>query len=171
MKDAERDSFETIVQRYGAALDRVAAGYADNDADRADLLQEIFVALWRALPRFRGEATERTFVFRVAQNRAISFRARRIRRSHVAVSEQLVDPRPSPDSRAEARSEREQLRRAIVALPDSWRDVVVLHLEGFAIGEIAALHGCSENSVSVRLSRARTRLRELLVKESVHAHD
>ena len=163
--------FDSLVRQYGAALGRLAAGYVESAADRADLLQEIFVALWRALPRFRGDASERTFVFRVAQNRAITFRARQTRRTTVPVSEMLVDPRPGPDRRAEALSDRELLRRAILELPDSWRDIVVLHLEGFEIGEIASLQGCSENSVSVRLTRARKRLRDILVRDDVHAHD
>jgi RNA polymerase sigma-70 factor (ECF subfamily) len=87
------------------------------------------------------------------------------------MSDTLVDPRPGPDARVEAVSDRELLRRAILQLPDSWRDVVVLHLEGFEIGEIASLQGCSENSVSVRLTRARKRLRDILVRDDVHAHD
>jgi RNA polymerase sigma-70 factor (ECF subfamily) len=163
--------FDSLVRQYGSALGRLAAAYVESEADRADLLQEILVALWRSMPRFRGDASERTFVFRVAQNRAITFRARQTRRPTIPMSDTLVDPRPGPDARVEAVSDREQLRRAILELPDSWRDVVVLHLEGFEIGEIASLQGCSENSVSVRLTRARKRLRDILVRDDVHAHD
>jgi DNA-directed RNA polymerase specialized sigma24 family protein len=68
--------FDSIVAQYGAALGRLAAVYGGDDG-RDDLLQEILIGIWQALPRFRGEASERTFVFRIAHNRGITHRATR----------------------------------------------------------------------------------------------
>lgn len=58
---AEDDSqrFERVVREYGAALARLAAAYAPDRANRDDLSQEILLAIWRALPRFRGESSTR----------------------------------------------------------------------------------------------------------------
>ena len=58
---------------HGSALTRLAASYVNATADRDDLVQDIVVAIWRALPRFRGECSERTFIFRIAHNRAIAY--------------------------------------------------------------------------------------------------
>ena len=126
--------FEHIVRTHGESLARVAWGYVQNAADHDDLMQDILVAIWQALPRFRAESSERTFVFRVAHNRGCTFAARR----------------------------RERLLAAVRTLPEAQRQAVLLRLEGFELSEIAALQGASENNVSVRLTRARERLRELL---------
>ncbi len=63
--------FESVVDTYGPALRRLASAWERDAAAREDLLQEILLALWRALPRFRGECSEKTFVFRVAHNRRL----------------------------------------------------------------------------------------------------
>src|SRR5260370_36043942 len=68
--------FDRLVAANGLALTRLAASYTNTPSDRDDLLQEIAMALWQALPGFRGECSERTFLFRIAHNRAIAHLAR-----------------------------------------------------------------------------------------------
>lgn len=147
---------------HGEALVRLAWGYADNVADHDDLMQDILVAIWRALPRFRGESSERTFVFRIAQNRGITFASRR--RAHEPLDEHtsVVDPRPSADEELDRETERARLTAAVRMLPPALRETVMLRLEGCSIEEIAVVQNVTENNVSVRLNRARDRLRELL---------
>lgn len=150
------------MRRYGDALARIARGYVDNPADHGDLLQEILVALWQSLPRFRGDASVWTFTFRVAHNRALSFVARERRRPVLPIPEDVRDPRPGPEADVERRTQRERLLAAIRRLPELQRQAVMLHLEGASPGEIGAVQGISENNASVRLSRARQALRVLL---------
>src|SRR5215467_16224217 len=81
VEDATRhDTFLRLIGQYEAALRRLAAGYVVHAADREDLFQEIAVGLWRAIPAYRGEASERTWLYRVAHNIAISSSARLYRR-------------------------------------------------------------------------------------------
>jgi RNA polymerase sigma-70 factor, ECF subfamily len=154
--------FDVVMRDYGARLSRLAASYVDERADRDDLLQEILLAVWRALPTFRGDASLRTFIYRVAMNRATTFRARRYRRVEYPMTEGLRDPAPPPDARVAALDERERLTGAIRALPPSLRDVALPYLEDLSIAEIAQLLGITENNVRVRLARARDQLRTLL---------
>ena len=49
-------AIDRVVREHAAVLERVAWGYVDNASDRDDLMQEVLTALWRALPRFRGES-------------------------------------------------------------------------------------------------------------------
>jgi RNA polymerase sigma factor (sigma-70 family) len=149
-----------IARTYGGSLARVAWGYVDNAADHDDLMQDVLVAIWRALPRFRQAASERTFVFRIAHNRGCTFAARR--RRHEPLAAQARDPHPGPDERLDDARRRERLAAAIRTLQAPLRQAVLLRLEGFSVGEIAALQDTSENNVSVRLSRARDRLRAML---------
>src|SRR5688500_7596132 len=79
---ALRARFVALAGELGPAMDRLAGGY-ERDADRRrDLAQEIWVALWRALPGFEGRSSLRTWVYRVAHNVATThcIRARRSQR-------------------------------------------------------------------------------------------
>jgi RNA polymerase sigma-70 factor (ECF subfamily) len=157
-------TFDRIVRTHGESLSRVAWGYARNDADHDDLMQEILVAIWRALPRFRGESSERTFVFRIAHNRGCTHSSERKRRGDEpeSIPESVADQRPGPDEETDRALMRSRLVSAVRTLPELPRQAVLLRLEGFSIAEIAALQDTSENNVSVRLTRARDRLSELL---------
>src|SRR5215475_12100394 len=90
--------FHQLFFGNGGAFSRLAASYTNNLSDRDDLFQDIALAIWKALPGFRGESAERTFIFRIAQNRAITFISQR--RPQAAPDEQidLPDPRPNPES-------------------------------------------------------------------------
>jgi RNA polymerase sigma-70 factor (ECF subfamily) len=159
----EAADIDQVIRAHGDALARVAWGYVDNAPDREDLMQEILMALWRALPRFRGESSLRTFVLRVAHNRAITFATRR--RRFEDLSDERPDPAPLAEERLIEEQQRERLFGAIRRLPEAQRQAVMLHLEGLSQREIAELQETSENNVAVRLARARKALRTLLVEE------
>jgi RNA polymerase sigma-70 factor (ECF subfamily) len=151
------------VAEHGPALRRLVAAWERDPAAREDLLQEVLLALWRALPRFRGDSSEKTFVLRVAHNRAITHRFKpRQRVEPLEAAAAVVDGGPTPESNAAAGQRLERLRRALQALPIPARQVLTLSLEGLSGAEIAAVLGITENNAGVRLSRARRALREEL---------
>ena len=144
----------------------MAASYTNTLSDRDDLLQEIAFAIWQALPRFRGDSSERTFVFRIAHNRGLTHRSRRRPDAAGAdldiVAGRLADPRPGPEAAAREGERRERLREAVLSLPLEPRQILSLTLEGLSNLEIADVLGITENHVAVRLSRARKALRQIL---------
>jgi RNA polymerase sigma-70 factor (ECF subfamily) len=157
----ERAAFEDLLRRYLPAIGRLAACYTRDAAGREDLVQDIAIALWTARPRFRGDASERTWLYRVAHNTAISHMTRQRRR---ATREQAADlaEQPAPlatqESMAIDAERRARLWAAVGALPLVDRQVVVLHLEGLSAGEIEAVTGLSAGSIATRLTRARQKL-------------
>jgi len=155
-----------VIRAHGDALERVAWGYVDNAPDREDLMQEILMALWRALPRFRGESSLRTFVLQVAHNRSITFATRRRRFEDLPEEGLLPDPAPLVEERLIEAQDWDRLFGAVRRLPEAQRQAVMLHLEGLSQREIAALQETSEGNVGVRLTRARKALRALLVEEA-----
>jgi len=161
----DRDArFARILGSFGPSLDRLAAAYEAEPAERDDLLQDISFALWRALPSFRGECSERTFVYRIAHNRGLTHRARRrIRATEPLESAEVVpDPRADPEQALVRNLSRDRLLAAVRRLPEGARQVVVLSLSGLAASEIGDVLGISENNAAVRLSRARRALKDLL---------
>ena len=153
------ERFERVVQTYGAALRRLAGAWSRDPAAQDDVLQEILVAIWRALPRFRGESAERTFVFRVAMNRALTHRFRQPPRSEpLDAAAYVSDPQETPEAAATTSEARARLMAALHALPTAQREILALSLEGLSHREIADILGITENNAGVRLTRARRAL-------------
>ena len=162
-RDLLERNFDRLLELNGPALTRLAASYTNTLSDRDDLLQEIAFALWQALGRFRGECSERTFLFRIAHNRAIAYLARNKSQMSAAGEEiDVHDPAPNPESGLAQAQQTQRLQRAIRQLPALYRQVITLTLEGLGYGEIGEVLGISESNVGVRLNRARQMLRELL---------
>ena len=148
---------------HGASLSRLAGSYTRDPGDRDDLLQEILVAIWRALPRFRGECSERTFIFRIAHNRAIAYITRqRLPRADEDQDLEIEDARPNPEEALSTEQQGRRLIDAVQSLPVNQRQVVTLMLEGFSYAEIADVLGITETNVGARLTRARQMLRQRL---------
>jgi len=161
--DALERDFDRLLAANGPALARLARSYTNTISDRDDLLQEIALAAWQALRRFRGECSERTFLFRIAHNRAIAHLARtRSQFAETGVEVEVRDPGPDPESELSQEQRANRLRRAVQRLPVPYREVITLALEDLDYGEIAAVLGTSESNVGARLTRARRMLRESL---------
>lgn len=155
-------TIDDVLAAHGSLLARIAASVEADPVRRQDLLQEIALALWRALPTFRGDASLRTFVARVAQNRAVDHVARHAGHMGLALDEAFVDERIDPARSAESAQRRDRLLAAVRRLPVGQRQAVVLALEGFSQREVAEALGVEENTIAQRLGRARRQLRDWL---------
>jgi RNA polymerase sigma-70 factor (ECF subfamily) len=158
--------FDRILSEHGAAVSRLAFSYETVASVREELVQEIALAIWQALAHFRGECSERTFVYRIAHNRGLSHVWKR-RPPHqpldeIEESDQLIDPRPHPEEQAARTDQRAQLMSAIQSLPVAHRQMIVLMLEGLSHAQMAEVLGITENNVAVRLNRARNMLKDAL---------
>jgi len=166
LDDAPVLDLTTLLQRHGDSLRRVAAAYARTPDQRADLYQEIALALCRALPQFRGECSPRGFVLRVAHNVALGAALRQ--RAHAAplddegALDALPTPQHDPEHALDATQRRERFYAALQCLPLGHRQVLTLALEGLSHDEMAEVMGASVNAIGVRLHRARNALRLLL---------
>jgi len=160
---ARRDVFVRLLEKYEPALRRLASGYAAQEADREDLFQEIAVGVWKAIPKFRGDASERTWLYRIAHNIAISSSAllRKRGRKEEPMPEGTDYRSPIDREQEILRSEKRALLvRAIRSLPAIDRQIVLLHLEGLNYAQIEEISGISQSAIGSRLSRLRDSLRE-----------
>lgn len=154
-------TFEEIVSDYGAMIRRIALSY-EGAPDLADeLVQEIYVAIWRALPSFRGEATLRTFLARIATNRAVTHVARAMKAPQsVGLDGRIPSSNASPEFQAIASDRRAALMAAVRRLPLTYRQPVTLVLEGLTFEEAGQVLGITPNAVAVRMSRAKQILKD-----------
>ena len=160
-----RERFDEIARQYDAAIARLTGGYADTFADREDLRQEIFLAIWDALPRFRGDCSVRTWVYRIAHNVAISYSLRRRRRREDELRDS-ADVHATTEADYADAERRALLTRAIQALQGSDKQIVLLYLEGLHNAEIADIIGLSEAAIAARLTRLRARLTDIIGKRA-----
>jgi RNA polymerase sigma factor (sigma-70 family) len=161
-KTALEERFQRLLSTEGAALLRLAGSYTRGSSDRDDLFQDIVLAIWGALPSFRSQSSERTFIFRIAHNRAIRYSSQRQPPATPAEEIEVSDPRPGPEKGLATEQQETRLLDAIRQLPVSYRQVITLTLEDLSYAEIAQILGINENNVGVRLNRARQLLRRLL---------
>lgn len=156
-------TFEQVVRDHHAMIRRIALSYEANTALVEDLVQDIYLALWRALPAFRGESSVRTFAARIATNRAITHVVRASRQpASVELSEHIPASGDDPERRAMTLDRGARLASAVRALPLAYRQTAMLALEGLTPKEIADVLGISANAVAIRMSRAKAWLREHL---------
>jgi RNA polymerase sigma-70 factor (ECF subfamily) len=140
---------------------RIARSYEADPGRAEDLVQDIQLAVWRALPRFKAKAGLRTYIARIAHNRAISHVARETRRPHgFDLDEDLPAAGPTPEDLAVEKDARRKLEEAVRRLPIGQRVVATLALEGFTPEEVASVLGITPAAASVRLHRAQTQLRD-----------
>lgn len=152
-----------VVAQHGSLILRVATSYEADWHRAADLAQEIVLAVWKALPQFRGEASLRAFVARIAQNRCISHVIQEGGRHRTAeLTEELPSGGEGPEEAAIATDRRERLLAAVRRLPLAYRAAVTLSLEDLSTLEIADALGVSTNAVAIRLTRAKGLLRKML---------
>lgn len=162
--ESRDDRCVRLLQEHDRALRRLAISYERDPGRRQDLVQDIWLAIWQALPRFRDDCSERTFVFRIAHNRAVSHIQRWQRRRTDPLDDHapVTDQGPDPEHSLSQQQRRERLQAAVQELSLGLRQVVVLTLEGLSHAEIADIVGITENNVAVRMTRARAELTRLL---------
>lgn len=152
--------FESWMQEHPGIPQKVARSFASVEADREDLLQEIRVAIWLAIPAYDGRSKVSSYVYRVSLNRAISWRRRPQNRKDRADSiedhERIAEEPDQSDPRLEI------VYHEIRQLPQAERALILLQLDGFSYREIAETLGLTESNVGVRLNRIRTKLAEQL---------
>ncbi len=165
MPDALDAHFRYLLDAHAGVLWRIAGAYTRTRPDREDLYQEMLLHVWRALPSFRGEASERTWLTRIAFNVALGTVRREGVRATVDAP-RAVEAAPSdlPDPAADmARADAlGRLYDALARLPEIDRALVVLTLEERPHAEIAATLGLSVSNVAVRLHRAKATLAALV---------
>ena len=159
-------SFEEVLLEHGPAVSRIVSSYAHPGPEREDLLQDVWFAVWKALPRFRGDSKLRTYVLRIAHNRGTTWLARRRAVELMDDHHRVVDDRASLEQIASDRQAVEHLMQAIRKLPVGQRQVLTLVLEGLGHREVGQVLGLSENAVAVRLHRARQAVRQAMGEEN-----
>jgi RNA polymerase sigma-70 factor (ECF subfamily) len=166
-------AFQLLVRRFRKKLFSIAFGITLDAEESKDIVQEVFLQVYRRIHTFRGDASLATWLHRITVNRCLNWKrrwSRRFRWMHVPFSgddddaaQEPASPLPTPeDSLVDAQTSRD-IDRALKQLPDQARVVFVLReIEGLSYEEIAEVTGIKLGTVRSRLFNARKRLKEIL---------
>ncbi len=166
-----REAFDELVLSYDQQVRRILAQLNVQVGDTEDLAQEVFLRIFRNLHRFRGQSSFYTWLYRITVNvffdhnkkrKRADVRLTRLQNALVDVTTVRHDGE-DPYYACYNAMTREELARAIEALPESFRTVVSMReVDDLSYEEIALQTGISIGTVRSRLSRARARLKEIL---------
>ena len=171
----EKAAFAELLRRYQPHVERVLYHLAPDWQDRSDLVQEVWIRVYRNLKRLQEPVKFRGWLSRIATNLFYDELRKRKRNSHplsldarLTVEDgemdwEIASETPGPEEDLTTREFYDQLRSAIADLPEVFRTTIVLReIQGMAYEEIAEITGVSLGTVKSRIARARLRLQSQL---------
>lgn len=170
------DAFEQLVQRYDKRVLTIAAGYVSCSDDAKDIYQEVFLRVYKGLPKFQYKSEFSTWLFRITTNVCLSHRMRRRRHSHASLDQNVNDEDGQPhalkdtlfdntttDQQTHNAEISMRVEQALKTLSPRQRMVFSLkHYDGYKLKEIAEMMKCSDGTVKKYLFEATARLRKQL---------
>ena len=157
------DAFTAIVEAYYSRCLRFAQSMLRNPDDAEDMVQETFVRLYRALPRYEERQRFESWLFQILGNCCRTANTVHRRESLRTVDdEKAVAQLPSGDNTARAAESHwsETVREALGELPEYNREIFLLHhIEGFSYDEIERMTGVRQSALKMRVKRASDALR------------
>lgn len=160
--------FDEAMHSLGAAIGRLARAYESDPDKRRDLLQEIYLAVWRSFAHFDDRCSQRTWVYRVAHNTAASYVIRQRGSGTLVCLEEIADPLRL-DIETDRRQSLDRLLAMIGRLKPTDRQVILLYLEGLEAAAIAEISGLSARNVATKVHRIKAVLvREFQESRCVH---
>ncbi len=162
----EARAFEVLLDRYKARIFSYVLRLVKNRADAEDLTQETFIKAFKGLASYDPSRPLISWLFRIAHNSVVDL-SRKQRTTTVSLDAdenppEIEDGSLSLEAAAEKRSDEELVERLLRALPEIYREVMILrHKEGLEVAEIARIAQVPVGTVKARLFRAREALQEL----------
>jgi len=173
-QQGDAKAYDRLVREYQGRIYALLYNMTGNREDAEDLVQDVFLKGFRALPKFKGKSSFYTWIYRIAVNRAINFVKKRKRKRAYSLDDMdlgierdpaLVDLSGSetPDRGVRLKELQEKLNEALQTLSEKHRTVVVMHdIQGMPHHEIGKILGCSAGTVRSRLFYARRQLQAQL---------
>jgi RNA polymerase sigma-70 factor, ECF subfamily len=159
----ERAAFDQLVRRHQRGVWHLVHRYVKRDADASDVTQQAFVRAFKGLVTFRGAATVRSWLFRIAINCALSWLRDHRREEPTELADDAIIETSSAPAQLMSGQDGVRLRAAIQQLPPKQKLVLELRVfDDLSFKEVAELAECTENTAKVNFHYAVKRLRDIL---------
>ena len=156
---SSQQRFETYYNEYQDMVRSLCLGYSKGDQDLTnDLVQETFIKIWGALPKFEERSSAKTWIYRICVNTCLLH----IRKSKNKKTEALETNHSAIADEPTRDSSYNELYQAIGQLKELDRIIIMLVLDDLPYPEIAEITGITEGNLRVKISRAKQKLNKLL---------
>ena len=161
-------AYELLMRRYNQRLYRLIRSILRDETEAEDVMQEAYIRGFYKLGQYEGRSTFSTWIGHIAVNEALARlgKAKRMEYRDFTASEEIpivVDHAMNPEEQSASREAHALLERAILALPEKYRTVLMMHdVEQMSTDETAALLETTEQAIRVRLHRGRALVRRKL---------
>ncbi len=135
--------------------------YGNSDEDRQDLFQEIIIQLWKAYPKYRGDAQFGTWLYRIGLNVAITQYRKQKNKIYATDIETLNIELPEANINTEVEENFQKMYAAIEKLNDIEKAIVMLYLEDKSYDEMEDILGISNGTLRVKMNRIKEKLRQI----------
>jgi RNA polymerase sigma-70 factor (ECF subfamily) len=160
----EREAFDRLVERYQRDIYRLCYRYVNNHEDANDMAQEVFLKAYKAIGRFRGDSSFSTWLYRIAVNTCLNFRAARKPETE-ELPEALPDARAGAVATLESEDQARVVRNAVSRLPEKQRATLILKIfHDLTHEEVAGILGSTVGTVKANLFHALGNLRKQMTK-------
>jgi RNA polymerase sigma-70 factor (ECF subfamily) len=157
----QKKLYESLFLKYYPMVLQMCLGYLKGDKDVAkDLTQEVFINVWNALSSFRGDALHKTWIYRITVNTCLLYIRDNKKRQTAALEE--VPNLEGLETSDKEQGQYDSLYRAIGALPEVERLIMMLLLEDLEYSEIAKITGISSINLRVKIHRIKKKMKGLL---------
>lgn len=172
-REGDQHAFEQLIGLYEKRVFALTTRMCRNPADAEEAAQEAFLSAWQGLKFFRGESSFSTWLYRLASNACVDLMRKEGRHQAAAgpslndeeVVLELPDEAPTPHVLAERAELREQIEEGLAALPEEYREVLVLReIHQQSYDEISEILSLDLGTVKSRISRGRKKLRKFLLQ-------
>jgi RNA polymerase sigma-70 factor (ECF subfamily) len=154
-----------LFARHGTRIYRFLLRLGIDHSLAEDLLNEVFIVVWRDACRYRGQSQVSTWLLAIARNKAISQLRRRKYEQCEPKHECVADPNGDPERILDARQRADLLRSCLTSLSLAHREIVdLVYYHGRSIAEVAEIVGIPPGTVKTRMFYARSRLAKLMRK-------
>jgi RNA polymerase sigma-70 factor, ECF subfamily len=162
MNSNTEKAFVQQLQENQNLIHKICRLYTNNEDAHKDLFQEITIQLWKAYPKFRGEAKFTTWAYRVALNTAITLYRKKTRDVSTIEFDNKLHKVNQDEYNYEEEEHIKMLYQAVQQLNDIEKALVFMYLEDKDYSEIAETLGISEVNARVKMNRIKTRLKKIL---------
>ena len=165
-QSGDEGAFDEIVRTYQSMVVNLAIRFTGNEEDAEDLAQDVFVKVWNKASSFKGDASLKTWIYRITVNESLNFvRKQKIGSFVDAIEAALSFQSDDTDAKLHKSEEQNLVRKAIRSLPKKQRIAIILRtFKNLPYEEIALIMELSVSSVESLLFRAKKNLKKKLMK-------
>lgn len=154
-------TFEKLIKDHERMVYKICRLYGNSEEDRQDLFQEIIIQLWKAYPRFRGDAQFGTWLYRIGLNVAITQYRKQKNKIYATDIESLNMEFPDASTHPEEEEKFQKMYAAIEKLNDIEKALVMLYLEDKSYEEMEDILGINNGTLRVKMNRIKEKLRQI----------